>query len=82
MTARELVALALRILSAHTNASTPDRRDIEVLRQHASPGDAELDIGALACAIVRRETERELAASRIVRNGMNAHVRAGRKRIA
>ena len=59
-----------------------DAIDIEILRQHASPHEADLDIDVLACAIVRRETTRELAASRAARKGMKAHVPARRKRIA
>ena len=78
----ELVTLALRVLSACTMGNASDPHDIEILRQHAPPGEADLDLDVLACAIVRRETERELAASRMARQGMKTHVPAGRKRIA
>ena len=76
----ELVPLALRVLSACTKGNAPDPHDIEILRQHASPHEADLDIDVLACAIVRRETEHELSASRALRKGMS--VRLGRKNIA
>jgi hypothetical protein len=77
-----LVAVALRVLSACTKGNAPDPHDIEILQQHALPHEADLDMDVLACAIVRRETARELDASRAARKGMKAHVPAGRKRIA
>ena len=76
----ELVSLALRVLSACTKGIKPDQRDIEILQQHASPGEADLDIDVLACAIVRRETERELAAARTARKGVKSHVSPRRKK--
>ena len=76
----ELVSLALRVLSAWTKGIKPDQHDIEILRQHASPNEAHMDIDVLACAIVRRETERELAAARTARKGVKSHVSPRRKK--
>jgi len=78
----ELVPLALRVLSACTKGNALDSHDIEILRQHASPHEADLDIDVLACAIVRRETERELSAARTVRKGVKSHVSPRRKKSA
>ena len=69
----KLVALALRVLSACTKGRDPDQDEVELLRQPALPGEARLSIGVLACAIVRRETERELAVSRKARPPMKAY---------
>jgi hypothetical protein len=77
MKAAELVPLALRVLSACTKHDTPDRNDVEVLREHGLPDEADLGVDMLACAIIRRETEHELSVSRAVREGMN--VRPGSK---
>ena len=82
MKAAELVPLALRILSACTKGVVPDRQEVEILRQHAAPGEADLDIDLLACAIIRRETERELAASRAERNEIKTARGGGREKIA
>ena len=78
MTAGEVVALAVRVLSAHRNGTVADQHEVEILRQHASPSEVELNIGALACAVIRQETEHQLAGLRMVRKEVEAHAHAHR----
>jgi hypothetical protein len=78
----ELVPVALRVLSACTKRNALDPHDIEILQQHASPHEADLDMDVLACAIIRREAARELDASRTDRKGVKSHVSARRKKSA
>ena len=64
MNSTELVQTGLRVLGAWISGSLPDADDVKILRQSARPGEAEMPVDELACLIVRRESEKELSASR------------------
>jgi hypothetical protein len=73
MESRELVEVALRVLTSWSAGELPAERDVRILRQHALPHEAELPPDDLACAIVAREC-------RLVTSQMEP--RQKRKRIA
>lgn len=64
MDSSELVKTALRVLRALTNGNCPIETDVEILRRAATPSETELSIDDLACSIVRRTCEMEIAESR------------------
>ena len=65
----ELVRAALRLLGSCSTGSQADAMDMEILRRSASPGEIDLPIDKLACAIVERVCEKELSESRRMLNG-------------
>jgi hypothetical protein len=69
MGSKELVEAALRVLTAWTSGDRTNSSDIEILRQHALPGETEIHIDDLACRIVARECARVIQDSQADRKG-------------
>ena len=70
MEPREVCETALRVLKAWISGDRRPLADVEVLRQHALPGEADLPVDDLACLIVNRECSRVIAESRQDRKGV------------
>jgi hypothetical protein len=58
MKPRELVEVALRVLTSWSAGELPAERDVRILRHHGLPDEAELAVDDLACAMVARECRR------------------------
>ena len=52
-----LIYAALSVLGACTKHEKPLVADVELLRKHALPSEANLPIDELACEIIRREVK-------------------------
>jgi hypothetical protein len=50
-----LMHTALAVLTAYTEHRHPQPADVDLLKKHALPSEADLPIDELACEIVRRE---------------------------
>jgi hypothetical protein len=69
MGSKQIVEAALRVLTAWTSGGRTNSSDIEILRQHALPGETEIPIDDLACRIVGRECGRVIQNSQADRKG-------------
>lgn len=54
LTNRELFLIALRILTQFNGGAEPAAEDVQVLKRSARPHEQELQIDAMACAIIQR----------------------------
>jgi hypothetical protein len=70
MEPRELVESALRVLKAWMSGDRLPSADVEIVRQHALPGEEDLPLDDVACRIVNRECSRAIAESRQDRKGV------------
>jgi hypothetical protein len=50
-----LIHAALRVLSDYTEHRQPQPADVELLKKHALPSEADLPVDALACEIIKHE---------------------------
>jgi hypothetical protein len=55
---RELFLLSVRVLTRCVDGPRPSRRDVVALRKNAEPGEVDLPVEELCCALMMRELKR------------------------